>query len=133
MKVDLTEGLLTAVMSTFYMDIGQKPSNYVLKFDGQIVYDQGKIKLFANQGGPKSFMLAQLSNMFRQGEYWHKYRDNLKARNNGREFDWSASIAIMPQYGLTSRFTTKEFKKYIKELRDELLEKKIFEIVLLNL
>lgn len=133
MKVDLTEGLLKAVMSTFYMDTGHRTPNYVIKFDEEVVYKEGKIKLFANQGTAKSFMLFHLENMFKQGEYWHKYRDNLKARNNGREFDWSASIAIMPQYGLTSRFTTKEFKKYIKDLRNELLEKKIFEIVLLNL
>ena len=133
MKVDLTEGLIKAVTSTFYMDSGQNTPNYIIKFDGQIAYQDKKVKVFLTEAVAKTFISATLDIMFRNGEYSHKYRDNLSKRNDGRIFDWSGSIAIMSQYGLTSRFTTKEFKKYIKELRNELLDKKIIEIVLLNL
>lgn len=127
--MELTEGLLKSIESTFHfkcVPLKRKPT-FTLYFGDEPYTERGKIKQFINPGGAKAKLLSLISEMFHQNEYWQKYKDNV-VKNTGFDVDWSACIAIMPCYGPTNRFTRKEFKKELKDLRDELLKRKIFEI-----
>lgn len=127
--MNLTPALLKSIESTFHLKCAplKRKQTFVLYYKGEPYSERGKIKQFINAGGAKVKLLSLLEEMFRHSEYWHEYKGNVKLRTD-YDADWSGAIAVMPSYGLTSRFTSKEFKTNLKKLRDELLETKIFEI-----
>jgi hypothetical protein len=100
-----------------------------MKYQGKMFTDDGgKVKVFSDEASAKRELLAFVRQTFWQGEYWQKYASNVKQQTGGYEIDLSATIKILPQYGLTSRFEEPQNKKMFKDFRDALLKEGIVTI-----
>lgn len=124
----LTPGILKSVESAVKVTFNDPVDHlFVIKY-GDVVYTEGgKVKCFYAVKTAKKFLVQWVTNIFRQGEYWQSCAENVKQQKQ-YDVDFSATIAILPSYGLTKRFESIENKKMFKDLTDELLDKKIFTI-----
>ncbi len=126
--MELTPEILKSVESTYYTAYSHNNETmYVLRYKGMIVRTPGGVRLFKNIGSAKKLINTFVQQMFHHGEYWHEYRENTKKRT-GKDIDFSGTIAIIPSYGLTSKWDKPEIKKIIKDIASELLEQGIFTI-----
>ncbi len=124
--MELTEGILKSIESGVFVSRSEGPL-YALKYKGVIFNEAGNVRLFANKGSAKSALTKLITNIFRHGEYWQNYKENIKTRTR-YEVDFSATISILPSYGETSRFDDPANKKMFKEIGDQLLKEGIFTI-----
>lgn len=121
--MELTEGILKSVESSFYQNYNNPTELFVCKYKGKLIY-QDKKMLFTSKGRAAGFIRKFVYEIFWQGEYWHKYKDNIK----GYDVDYSATIKILPQYGLTARFDLPENKKMFKDIATNLIKEGIITI-----
>jgi hypothetical protein len=105
----------------------KKSSGFYITFKGTPFAEGGKLKVLATTGAAKRFLHDWIVQIFRTGEYWQTYKDNLKNRT-GYEVDFSGTIAIMPSYGKTDRFYTKEFKEMVNGYYEALIHEGIINI-----
>jgi hypothetical protein len=124
--MELTPGILKSVESGIYTT-QLFTSMYAVRYKGKIFNHNSNVRLFLSPSSAKTAITKFLVELFRQGEYWQRYKDNLKTRT-GYDADFSETIRIFPSLGKSDRFDSNEFKKMIKDLRDKLLEEKVFTI-----
>lgn len=129
-SMKLTPEILKSFESSYVVQYGRshKALGVIMKYNGlPFTIDGGKLRIFADEGAAKRELLAFVKQTFWQGEYWQKYKSNVKTQT-GYDIDMTATIKILPQYGLTSRFEAPENKKMFKEFRDALLKEGIVTI-----
>ena len=112
----LTEGILKSVESSFMQNYNHNYIRYIVKYKGKSMHRGDKI-FFKTEANAKSFVTSFVREIFTQGEYWQEYKNNIKLQT-GYDVDYSATISILPQYGLTSRFDLPENKKMFKGNRE---------------
>ena len=125
--MELNQGIIKSIESAVHVTMCTDRL-YALKYRGVIfIQNSANVRLFANQGAAKASLTKFVEQTFRQGEYWQSCSKNVK-RNTGYDVDFSATIAMLPSYGLTSRFEDPKNKKMFKEIATELINQKIFTI-----
>jgi hypothetical protein len=127
--MELSDGILKAMESSFVIQYGTNFENvgYVMTFNDDPFLDGSKVQVFANVGAAKRTLTDFCRNIFWQGEYRQQYKDNIK-KQTGYDVDFTATIAILPQYGATDRFEKPEAKEMFKNLGLALIEKGIVKI-----
>lgn len=127
--MELTEGILKAIdSSVIVLDQYEPRDTYGVFYKGTRVQVDGAKKVYYTKNSAKKAVHNLVFMTFWQGEYWQSCKTQIKERS-GVDVDFSATIAILPQYGTTDRFKDPESIKMFKALRDELLKKEIFTIV----
>lgn len=138
-KVEVTEGILKAIDSYAAATGVFRPSEiFVIRYKGNIIEDSDrhtgeheehlpKIAIFGTMDEALEFLYVWVSCTFRQGEYIQSYSNNVK-KQTGYDVDFSATIAILPQYGKTDRFELPESVQMYKDIAQALLDKKIITI-----
>jgi hypothetical protein len=126
--MELTEGILKSVESSFYQCYNRTNNLKfcVVKYKGVIMND-GKKPFFKSEAYAKTFVTKFVELIFRHGEYYQSGADK-SMEHYGYKIDYSATIKILPQYGLTSRFELPENKKMFKDIATKLLEDGIITI-----
>jgi len=132
--MELTKEILKAMESSFVVQHGTNFENvgFIMTYNGNPFLDRGKVQIFATEGAAKSALTNFCTSTFRQGEYWQQYKDNVKKQTGGYEIDMTATIAILPSYGLTARFEDPKNKAMIKELGLSLIKTGIVKIEKVN-
>ena len=125
--MELTEGILKSVESSFYQWYNHDKglSFCVVRYEGKIMND-GKA-FFKSEAFAKTFITKFVKAIFWQGCYWNE-RPERSMEFYGYQVDYSATIKILPQYGLTSRFELPENKKMFKDIATQLLKDGIITI-----
>ena len=127
--MELTEGILKSIDSAVtVLNRYEARDTYGLFYKGVRVEIDGAKKIYYTQNAAKKAVYNLVFLTFWQGEYYQSCKRQIKERS-GVDVDFSATIAILPQYGLTDRFRDPETIKMFKKLRDELLKNEIFTIV----
>lgn len=127
--MELNDGILKAIASSvIVLDQYEPRETYGVFYKGRRVQIDGDKKIYYTKNAAKKAIYNLVFMTFWQGEYWQSCRTQIKERS-GVDVDFSATIAILPQYGETDRFKDPETIKMFKNLRDELLKKEIFTIV----
>jgi len=127
--MELNEGILKAIdSSVIVLDQYEPRDTYGVFYKGNRVQVDGAKKVYYTKNAAKKAVYNLVFMTFWQGEYWQSCKTQIKERS-GVDVDFSATIAILPQYGKTDRFKDPESIKMFKSLRDELLKKEIFTIV----
>jgi hypothetical protein len=127
--MELNEGILKAIdSSVIVLDQYQPRDTYGVFYKGKRVQVDGAKKVYYTKNAAKKAVYNLVFMTFWQGEYWQSCSRQIKERS-GVDVDFSATIAILPQYGKTDRFKDPETIRMFKALRDELLKKEIFTIV----
>jgi hypothetical protein len=127
--MELTEGILKAIdSSVIVLDKFKLRDTYGVFYKGNRVQVDGDKKVYYTANAAKKAVYKLVFLTFWQGQYWQSCKTQIKGRS-GVDVDFSATIAILPQYGTTGRFKDPETIKMFKALRDELLKKEIFTIV----
>jgi hypothetical protein len=125
--MELTQGIIKSVDSAVAV-VMSTDKLYAIKYRGVIfIQNSTNVRLFATQGAAKASLTKFVEQLFRQGEYWQSCSKNIK-RNTGFDVDFSATIALLPSSGYTSRFEDSENKKMFKDIATALLKEKIFTI-----
>ncbi len=125
---NLEPGILKSVDSIVNAHYRSDSPLYFIKYKGKrLGGDLSNVRLFFTIGAAKSKITALVTEMFTQGEYIQSCAAQIKKRS-GYDVDFSATIAILPQYGLTSRFQEPGNKKMLKQIATQLLEAQIFTI-----
>ncbi len=128
-SIELTEGILKAIdSSVIVLDKYEPRDTYGVFYKGNRVQIDGAKKVYYTENAAKKAVYNVVFLTFWQGQYWQSCKTQIKGRS-GVDVDFSATIAILPQYGTTDRFGDPETIKMFKSLRDELLKKEIFTIV----
>jgi hypothetical protein len=125
--MELTPGILKSIESAVIVTFNDlvQVDLFVVKYKGRIYTQENKPKVFYSKKTAKKFLVQWVKNIFWQGEYWQSCSSNIKKQRN-YDVDFSATIKILPQYGLTKRFDLPE--QMFKDIADELLAKEIFTI-----
>jgi len=90
--------------------------------------ENGKVKIFKNEGAAKSYLKRWVELACRQARYWQRYKGNLEKRHS-HLMDFSGLIQYMePQ----SDVSIQTFEKKVLALRDELLKQGIITIELVT-
>ena len=125
MGVKLTKEIKKSFDSGFFHSFyAYVPTLYVIRYRGNLFLDGPKILVFNSENKAKSYLRKWVENVFHHGEYWQSCKNNIK-KNTGYEVDFSATIKILPSYGLTSRFQLPENKKMFKDFAEELIKEEI--------
>lgn len=122
----LTPGILKSVESSFHQSYNIPIQLFVCKYRGRLMYEDKKT-IFTSKKKAVAFVNKFVFLIFWQGEYWQQYKDNIKKRT-GYDVDYSATIAILPQYGPTARLDLPENKKMIKDIAKNLIKEDIITI-----
>lgn len=126
--MELTEGILKSVDSSFHQTYNHPCEFYVCKYRGKIMYQRPyKPEIFMTEAAAKSFVTMFVRLIFWQGEYWQSCKDNIKTRT-GYEVDYSGTAKILSAYGLVSRFDEAKNKKMFKDIGIELVKQGIITI-----
>ena len=123
--MELSEGILKSIESGVIIVSGD--TYYALKYKGVLFVENGKARLFANQGAAKTALTNFVKQCFWHGGYWQSCSTQIK-KSTGYDVDFSATRAIIESYGETSRFVAPEAKKLYKDISNSLLEQGIFTI-----
>jgi len=127
----LSEGILKSVESAFMQSYHppkvKTNKNFYLTYKGEPFCEKSNRKRFFTRTKARRFLEKFIYTIFRQGEYWESFKEKTKERT-GYEVDFSATIEILPQYGLTSRFDDPKNLKMFKDIAQKLLDEGIVTI-----
>jgi hypothetical protein len=129
--MNLSEGILKSVESAF-MQTYHPPKlkynkSFVIKYNGELFCVRSKPKRFLSRTKAKRFLINFIYTIFWQGEYYMILKEKTKERT-GYDVDFSATIEMLPQYGLTSRFDDPQNIKKFKNIAEKLIEEGIITI-----
>ena len=92
------------------------PPMYIIKLNGKTI-QIGKSPLYSSEGRAKGSLTKHIYCNFCQGHYWHKGKNNTFAKEEG----WNRNGGVVAKSEL-------EFKKFAKEMTQQLLKDGIFTI-----
>ncbi len=127
--MELTPGILKSVDSSIHQNSYYWPKTefWVTKYKGDPVMLDGGKGYYTSEKAANKAVYNFVYLIFWQGETSQSAKRQIKERT-GYEVDYSATIKILPQYGLTARFDTPESKKMFKDIAENLIKEKIITV-----
>ena len=123
----LTPGILKSIESGAVISLTDKQTFFIIKYNGKNFQFDGKL-IINSETKAKSKIIDFIRYIFTQGQILQGSKNWILEKYK-YEVDFTETIKILPSFGLTSRFELPENKKMFKDIAENCLKEKIFEIV----